>query len=42
MGICIGNFDTSVLPTGVLTAINEDVPMYGVKFDGTNSLGVRT
>ena len=42
MGICIGNFDTSVLPAGVLTAINEDVPMYGVKFDGTNSLGVRT
>lgn len=44
MGICIGNFDTSVLPADVLAAIGEDVPMYGVKFDptGVTSAGVRT
>ena len=44
MGICIGNFDTSVLPADVLAAIGEDVPMYGVKFDptGATSAGVRT
>lgn len=44
MGICIGNFDNSVLPADVLAAIGEDVPMYGVKFDptGKTSVGVRT
>ena len=42
MGLCIGNFNNSILPNSVKDAIGADVPQYGVKFDGTNSAGIRT
>lgn len=42
MGLCIGNFNNSILPTSVKESIGADSPMYGVKFDGTNSAGIRT
>lgn len=42
MGLCIGNFSKDILPTSVKESIGADTPMYGVKFDGTNSAGIRT
>lgn len=42
MGLCIGNFNSDILPTSVKESIGADSPMYGVKFDGTNSAGIRT
>lgn len=42
MGLCIGNFNNNILPTSVKESIGADTPMYGVKFDGTNSAGIRT
>ena len=42
MGLCIGNFSNDILPTSVKESIGADTPMYGVKFDGTNSAGIRT
>ena len=42
MGLCIGNFSNGILPTSVKESIGADTPMYGVKFDGTNSAGIRT
>lgn len=43
MGFCMGNFDTSVLPEAIRQSLGETgIPKYGVKFDGTNSAGVRT
>lgn len=42
MGLCIGNFSNDILPTSVKESIGADIPMYGVKFDGTNSAGIRT
>lgn len=42
MAFVIGNFDAKFLPADVKTAIGEDVPMYGIKFDGVNSAGIRT
>lgn len=42
MGLCIGNFPDSILPDDVLTALNEQVPMYGVKFTKGTSAGLRT
>lgn len=42
MGLCIGNFNNNILPTSVKESIGADSPMYGVKFDGTNSAGIRT
>lgn len=42
MGLCIGNFNNSILPTSVKESIGADSPMYGVKFDGINSAGIRT
>ena len=42
MGLCIGNFNNDILPTSVKESIGADSPMYGVKFDGTNSAGIRT
>lgn len=42
MGLCIGNFSNDILPTSVKESIGVDTPMYGVKFDGTNSAGIRT
>lgn len=42
MGLCIGNFNNNILPTSIKESIGADSPMYGVKFDGTNSAGIRT
>ena len=42
MGLCIGNFSDDILPTSVKESIGADTSMYGVKFDGTNSAGIRT
>ena len=42
MGLCIGNFPDSILPDDVLTALDEQVPMYGVKFTKGTSAGLRT
>ena len=42
MGLCIGNFPDSILPDDVLTALDEQVPMYGVKFTKGTSVGLRT
>lgn len=42
MGLCIGNFNNNILPASVKESIGADSPMYGVKFDGTNSAGIRT
>ena len=39
----MGNFSSAVLPDAIKTSIGETgIPKYGVKFDGTNSVGVRT
>lgn len=37
-----GSYKVNYPLIGKLSTDNKDVPMYGVKFDGTNSLGVRT
>ena len=43
MGFCMGNFSSAVLPDAIKSSIGETgIPKYGVKFDGTNSAGVRT
>ena len=43
MGFCMGNFDSSILPDAIKSSIGvTGIPKYGVKFDGTNSAGVRT
>lgn len=43
MGFCMGNFSSAVLPDAIKASIGETgIPKYGVKFDGTNSAGVRT
>ena len=42
MAFVIGNFDAQFLPDDVKTALDEDVPMYGVKFNGVDSAGIRT
>ena len=42
MAFVIGNFDAQLLPDDVKTALDEDVPMYGVKFNGVDSAGIRT
>ena len=39
----MGNFSSAVLPDAIKASIGETgIPKYGVKFDGTNSAGVRT
>ena len=39
----MGNFDSSILPDAIKSSIGvTGIPKYGVKFDGTNSVGVRT
>ena len=42
MSLCIGNFDKSILPNSIVEAVTVPQKMYGVKFDGVNSAGVRT
>lgn len=42
MGLLIGNVDNSILPARVKAAVNEDVPMYGVKFNSSSTVGTRT
>ena len=42
MGLLIGNIANSILPDKVKEALNEDVPMYGVKFSSTSTAGTRT
>ena len=43
MAFLVGNFGKDFMPDSVIMALNSDtVPVYGVRFDGTNSVGVRT
>ena len=42
MGLLIGNIPNTILPTEVKQAVNEDIPMYGVKFSSSSTVGVRT
>lgn len=43
MAFVLGNFDERFLPNTVKTALaNDNIPVYGVRFDGTNSAGIRT
>lgn len=42
MGLLIGNVSNTILPERVKQAVSEDVPMYGVKFSSTSTVGVRT
>lgn len=42
MGLLIGNISNTILPDSVKTALNETVPMYGVKFSSTSTVGTRT
>ena len=41
MGFYIGSLSKEVIPSNVLTAIGQNIPIYGIKFDGTNSVGIR-
>lgn len=42
MGLLIGNIPNTILPAQVKQAVNEDIPMYGVKFSSNSTVGVRT
>ena len=42
MGLLIGNIPNTILPEQVKQAVNEDIPMYGVKFSSNSTVGVRT
>ena len=42
MGLLIGNIQNTILPEQVKQAVNEDIPMYGVKFSSSSTVGVRT
>ena len=42
MGLLIGNIPNTILPARVKQAVNEDIPMYGVKFSSSSTVGVRT
>ena len=42
MGLLIGNVDTSFIPDSVKTALDETVPMYGVLFEPSKTMGTRT
>lgn len=42
MGLLIGNIPNTILPAEVKQAVNEDIPMYGVKFSSSSTVGVRT
>lgn len=42
MAFCMGNFDSRFLPQRVKDALSMTIPQYGVRFDGTNSAGIRT
>lgn len=42
MGLLIGNIPNTILPARVKQAVNEDVPMYGVKFSSSSIVGTRT
>ena len=42
MGLLIGNIDNSLIPDSVKTALDEEVPMYGVLFEPNNTIGTRT
>ena len=42
MGLLIGNVDTSFIPDSVKTALGETVPMYGVLFEPSKTMGTRT
>lgn len=42
MGLLIGNIDTSFIPDSVKTALDETVPMYGVLFEPSKTMGTRT
>lgn len=43
MAFVMGNFDESFLPNTVKTALaNDNIPVYGVQFDGSSSAGTRT
>lgn len=43
MAFVIGNFDDSFMPNAVKIALaNDNIPVYGVQFDGSNSAGTRT
>ena len=42
MGLLIGNVDTSFIPDSVKTALDETVPMYGVLFEPSKTIGTRT
>ena len=42
MGLLIGNIPNTILPEQVKQAVNEDIPMYGVKFSSSSTVGVRT
>lgn len=42
MGLLIGNIANTILPARVRQAVSEDIPMYGVKFTSSSTVGVRT
>ena len=42
MGLLIGNIPNTILPEQVKQAVNEDIPMYGVKFSSNSTVGTRT
>ena len=42
MGLLIGNIPNTILPEQVKQAVNEDIPMYGVKFSSSSTIGTRT
>lgn len=42
MAVFIGNIDDSYIPESIRTAMGKDTKKYGIKFDGTNSAGIRT
>ena len=42
MGLLIGNIPNTILPERVKQAVNEDIPMYGVKFSSNSTVGTRT
>src|SRR5574344_1268903 len=41
MGFYMGTLEKDIIPSNVLSAIGKSIPIYGVKFDGTNSVGIK-
>ena len=42
MGLYIGNMQNTILPAKVRAVLDEDVPMYGLKYDSVADVNIRT